>query len=517
MSIDWSKIFNSPEAFIEKTSSVKVIQTHISYIFVLDDIVYKIKKPVNFGFLDFTTLDKRKHFCEKELLLNRRLCPEIYLDVVPVVRSSDGYRIGTKGEIVDYAVKMKRMPEEGMMRRLLQQRSITAHHIELIVKALVPFYEKAATGKGVNEYGSIETIRFNTEENFQQTRSYVGTAISNHRFRFIVNYTREFIKHEKKLFERRIYEGRIREGHGDLYSANICFANNDKVYIFDCIEFNERFRCGDIASEIAFLAMDLDFHGHEDLGKYLVERFVQLSADSELPKVLEFYKTYRAYVRGKIGCFTYSSAELPDTLRTQALEEAQKYFNLAYKYAGGIPVLIVVFGLTGTGKTYLSKILKTEILAEYLSTDILRKRLAGIVAEEKHFEPFEKGIYSPEHTERTYRAIIEEAERLLREGKDVIVDGTFRSKAYRDEIRKMAEKVGARCLFVHCTASDELIRKRLKSRVYKPNEPSDARLETYLIMKQRFEMPAELPSQMLIEVDTSESHELILDRLLSII
>ncbi|RME64471.1 MAG: aminoglycoside phosphotransferase, partial [Nitrospirae bacterium] len=426
MSLDWSKILSSSDAFPESPSSIKAIQTHISYVFVLDDVVYKIKKPVDFGFLDFTTLEKRKHFCEKELELNRRLCPDLYLGVEPIVKTPQGYQIGGEGEVVDYAVKMKRMPEEGMMSNLLRKNSITERHIDLIVDALVEFYKNARTGPGVDEYGSIETVRFNTEENFSQTASYVGTAIGPHRYEYIVSYTRDFIEANRDLFERRIKEGRIREGHGDLYSQNICFKDTEKVYIFDCIEFNERFRSGDVASEVAFLSMDLDYHGRQDLSDYFVKRFIEKSGDRELLQILDFYKTYRAYVRGKIGCFTYSSEEVPENVRAQALEDAKRYFNLAYGYSGGRPTVFVVFGLTGTGKTTLSKALSSRSLATHISSDITRKALAGVRPEEKHLEPYERGIYSSDFTERTYQRMLTLAEEAILEGRDVILDGTYR-------------------------------------------------------------------------------------------
>ncbi len=510
MSTDWAEALG-PEAFVERPSQVKVIQTHISYVFVLDDVVYKIKKPVDFGFLDFTTLEKRKHFCERELDLNRRLCPEVYLQVVPVVKTPEGFRVGAQeGETVEYAIRMRRMPEEGMMQRLLQEGTLTKAHIDLIVDALVEFYKNAATGKGVNEYGSIETIRFNTEENFQQTASFVGTAISRHRYDFIVHYTRQFIDTHKDLFKRRITEGRIREGHGDLYSANICFEGLQKVYIFDCIEFNERFRCGDLASEVAFLAMDLDFHNREDLSRYFVERFIETSGDRDLMEVLDFYKCYRAYVRAKIGCFTSCSEELPEPARQKALNEARRYFNLAYGYAGGRPVVVVVFGLTGTGKTTLARALQKQTLGEYISTDLVRKALAGVPPEEKHFEPFEKGIYSPEFTEKTYRAMLQKAKEAIAQGRDVVLDGTYRGRAYRREVLEMAKAHGAKCLFVQCEAPEQEIKRRIEDRLKRQGEVSDARWQTYLKMRETFEPPEELSSEQLVVTDTTRAEEQIL-------
>lgn len=513
MSLDWASILNNEEAFPERPSRIKIIQTHISYVFVLDQVVYKIKKPVDFGFLDFTTLEKRRHFCEKEIELNRRLCPELYLGVEPVVRTPEGYRIGGEGEVVDYAVKMKRMPEEGMMSNLLKKNSVNEKHIDLVVEALVEFYKNARTGPGVNEYGSIETVRFNTEENFSQTAPYVGIAIPSHRYEHIISYTRDFIESNRDLFERRIREGRIREGHGDLYSQNICFKDTEKVYIFDCIEFNERFRSGDVASEVAFLSMDLDYHNRQDLSEYFVKRFVERTGDRDLLKVLDFYKTYRAYVRGKIGCFTYSSDEVPEETRTLALEDARRYFNLAYRYTGGRPTVFVVFGLTGTGKTTLSKALSRHILATHISSDATRKAIAGVRPEERHLEPYQKGIYSKDFTERTYQKMLDLAEKALLEGKDVILDGTYRQKRHRLAVMDLSRKLGTNILFIHCHAPEEVIKRRLEERIKRSDEVSDARWGIYLKMKEGFEPPQETPKDMILEADTTGGVEPLVNKI----
>lgn len=325
--INWAKELKK-ESFPHKPQNLEIIQTHISYVFIADELVYKIKKPVNFGFLDFTTLELRKHFCEKEVELNRRLCPEVYLGVVPISEKEGSYELESGENIVEYAVKMQKLPIEGMMEKLIKEGSVTKEHIDLIVDILVPFFKNARTGKGIDEYGSIETVSFNTEENFTQTKGYVGRAINRWRYEEIVKWTRSFIKQNQTLFESRISGGFIREGHGDLYSANACFDDLRKVYIFDCIEFNERFRCGDVASDIAFLSMDLDFHGFRELSEYFVNSYVENSGDRDLLKVLNFYKCYRAYVRGKIGCFTSDDQALPEEKEKRHLRQPENTLTL---------------------------------------------------------------------------------------------------------------------------------------------------------------------------------------------
>ncbi|MFH1216064.1 MAG: hypothetical protein V1706_06155 [Pseudomonadota bacterium] len=322
--------FLDPAHYDHPVDRVELVQTHISFVLLAGDFVYKIKKPVNFGFLDFTTLEKREYFCWRELELNKRLCPEIYLDVVKVCRDGAGFAFGS-GEPVEYGVRMKRMDGSRMMGEVIRRGELNESHILSIVDTLVPFYGKAAGGPEIAEFGTARAVAVNVLENFEQTRDFIGKgALHQHQFDAINSYARSFLENESLFLERS--RGRVKDCHGDLYSANICLA--DKVYIFDCIEFNERFRYCDVASDVAFLAMDLDFHGLTPLSELFISRFVEASGDSGLLEVLPFYKCYRAYVRGKIGLFTAHAPEVDDATRQTALQQAEKYFLLAEKYAG---------------------------------------------------------------------------------------------------------------------------------------------------------------------------------------
>ncbi len=508
--INWATELKK-ESFPNNPKSLEIIQTHISYVFISDELVYKIKKPVNFGFLDFTTLELRKFYCEKEVELNRRLCPEIYLGVAPISETSEGYKLENDKNIVEYAVKMRKLPAEGMMKKLINDRALTEKHLDLVVDVLVPFYKYARTGKGIDEHGSIETVSFNTEENFTQTAFYVSKALNRWRYNEIVKWTKKFIRENKDLFESRIKEGFIRECHGDLYSANICFDDLRKVYIFDCIEFNERFRCGDVASDIAFLSMDLDFHSYSELSEYFVKSYTEKSNDQDLMKLLNFYKCYRAYVRGKIGCFTSDDSALSEEERKKALETARKYFDLAYLYSEGKPKLFVVFGLPGTGKSTLARALREQTLAEWIPSDMVRKALVGIAPTEHRYEPFEKGIYSKDFTEKTYMKMIELARENLLRGRDVILDATFRERVYREAV--MHELKFADIYWLWCVADDVVIRERFMKRK-ESEDISDARWEIYLAQKEKFEIPEEIARERLIKIDTSEgkvSIEMILE------
>ena len=312
-------------------TDLRLVQTHISFVLLAGDYVYKFKKPVDFGFLDFSTLEKRKHCCEQELVLNRRLCPEIYLDLITVNKEKEEFSLNGDGEVVEYGVKMARMPEEKMMVNIIRSGQLERTHIDNLVSVLVPFYEKAYRSEEIDKFGTADAVGVNVLENFDQTKDFVGNnSLSRQQFDTISSYAREFLARSDK-FEERISNGKIRDCHGDMYSANICLA--DKVYIYDCIEFNQRFRYCDVASDVAFLAMDLDFWGLEELSNYCINSFVNLSGDNGLAGMLDFSKCSRAYVRGKIGLFTASDPAVDEVVRQQNLEAAGKYFKLAERYA----------------------------------------------------------------------------------------------------------------------------------------------------------------------------------------
>ncbi len=319
-----------PEAYDEDTRKIHKVQTHISVVFLTDNFVYKIKKPVNFGFLDFSTLEKRRFYCEKELELNKRLCDDMYLEVVPINRSTS-IRIKGEGETVEFALKMKRMPQAKIMTKLLEQNKITKRLVDKIAKIIADFHAKAKTGSDINKFGTLAAVKTNCNENFEQTKNVVNKTISASNFKLISEKVSSFMRRNEPLFEKRIAEGKVRDCHGDIHSGNIFVT--DKVYIFDAIEFNERFRYCDVASDIAFLAMDLDLKGKKSLSKFLIEKYIEYSGDGDLIPLLPFYKCYRAYVRGKVVGFKLADPNVSTEEKRKALKEAKAYFELAASYA----------------------------------------------------------------------------------------------------------------------------------------------------------------------------------------
>jgi hypothetical protein len=320
-----------PAAYPEPTSGVELVQTHISWVFLTDGYAYKMKKPVDLGFLDFTTLRRRHYYLKQELTLNRRLCPTVYLSVVPITASGAGVKVGGRGHPVEYLLKMVRLPQERMMDEVADRGELSREHLDRLVTVLVPFYRQAATGPPVNRYGEPGIITYNHEENFARIKSQVDDLLSRELFEEIRNFARGFLAHQRPLLRRRLKEGRIRDRHGDLHMANICLANG--IYVFDCIEFNPRFRYGDVAADVAFLAMDLDFRGLTELSRYFAARFGAAASDVELFMILDFYKCYRACVRGKINALAAAEPEVPPEEQRRAREAARSYFALAGAYA----------------------------------------------------------------------------------------------------------------------------------------------------------------------------------------
>ncbi len=320
-----------PDIYPEPTKNVELLQTHISFIFLGDGYVYKVMKPVDFGFLDFTTLEKREYYCNQEVKLNRRLSPDTYLKVVNITDEGERLAIDGKGSVVEYAVKMKRIPLDKLMLTLLKKGDVTKAMIGSVARKLAKFHESAENSPEIDRFGTVEIIKKNTDENFEQTEKYIGKSISQEQYESIKGYTDSFYERNEGLFEKRIAERRIRDCHGDLHTEHICLT--DPIIIFDCIEFNERFRYSDVAADIAFLAMDLDYHGQEDLSEVLMEAYVRHSGDQEVDRLLGFYKTYRAYVRGKVISFRLDDPNISQEDKEKASRSAAKYFDLAERYA----------------------------------------------------------------------------------------------------------------------------------------------------------------------------------------
>ena len=320
-----------PGAYDEEVKGdIKLLQTHISWIFLTGEYAYKVKKPVDFGFLDFSTLEKRKRFCDLELELNKRLCPEIYLDVLPITEENGTLRINGPGKTVDFVLKMRQLPQDRLMNKLLGSGEIGKDVIDRIAKIMADFHSKAETSNEISSYGAPDKLLENWEENLGHVKPFIGQVISMDDYGFVEDTIKKFMSENGGLFEKRVKEGRTRRIHGDMHSGNI-FVIDGKPCIFDCIEFNMRFSCRDVAADVAFLSMDLDFKNRMELSGLFVDKYVEYSGDEELRKVLLFHKCYYAWVRGEVNALRLKE-DLDGQEREQIVQTSKDYFRLALRY-----------------------------------------------------------------------------------------------------------------------------------------------------------------------------------------
>ncbi|HUT71347.1 MAG TPA: phosphotransferase [Desulfatiglandales bacterium] len=322
---------SNPASLPDDANTVSVIQTHISIVFLADEFVYKIKKPVNFGFLDFSTLEKRHYYCQQEITLNRRLCKDVYLAVLPILYDGKIHKIAQgKGRVAEYAVKMKRLPDEMIMKSLLSRGELEVKHLEKLSKLLAKFHLTTENSKDIDKYGEPEIFAVNTDENFAQTEKYISITIRNKDFKALKTWTADFYHTHDDLFWKRIEAKKIRDCHGDLHMDHICFG--DDLCIFDCIEFNDRLRYTDPLADIGFLMMDLEYHEGSSFSKQLWELYKKSAGETEVDILLNFYKVYRAYVRGKVTSFQLDDENIGSEKKEVAVKTAKRYFELASSY-----------------------------------------------------------------------------------------------------------------------------------------------------------------------------------------
>jgi aminoglycoside phosphotransferase family enzyme/predicted kinase len=479
-----------PEAFPrlppgERT--VTVTHTHASAVLLTGDRAYKLKKPNNFGFFDYSTPALRRHFCGEEVRLNSRLAPHVYLGVSPVLLDAGGGvtfgpalspdelpepGITFEGAmVIDYAVVMVRLPDDAMLETLVRRNAVSDEVIREVARRVATFHAAVPTSERIASFGRLELIRANWDENFAQMEPYIGRALDSDEFSAIRDYVYEFMSAHERLFEARIRDGRIRDCHGDLrlqhvYVLDRAHKEPDAVAIVDCIEFNERFRYSDVAAEIAFLTMELEMAGRADLSRAFTAAYADLAHDHALRELLPFYACYRACVRGKVLSFQLDEHEVPPEQREAARAFAQRHFALAAHYAQGPrqPLLIMVGGVMGTGKSTVAESLHHELGGTLVSTDAIRKRLAGRAATDLSADAFGTGLYSAEWTERTYEATLAAAHASLADGHTTVIDASFGRAEHRRRASQIAADAGARAIFVECICPRDLALTRLAER-----------------------------------------------------
>ncbi|UCF90275.1 MAG: AAA family ATPase [Desulfobacterales bacterium] len=503
-----------PEFYPHAVTAIAQRDTHISKVFLTGPYAYKIKKAVNLEFLDFTTLEKRRHFCRQEVMLNRRLAPDVYLDVIPIIQLDGRYRLGGSGPAVEYAVKMRQLPDDRSMLRLVRRGKLENESLDALARILAEFYNGASTSARINTVGSWETVWTNTEENFRQTERFAGQLLDERIFRIIRAATQTFLIRQKALFERRIDRAKIRDCHGDLRAGHIYFA--DGIQIIDCIEFNDRFRYADITADLAFLAMDLDYEGYPQIAQRMIEAYLRYDPDPELFVLLDFYKCYRAHVRVKINCFRLQEENLSLQEKSRLTRETRRYLDLAYHYAVRFtrPTIWVICGLPASGKSTLSHELAKTLNAKVLQSDVVRKELFGLQPLASRDLPFEEGLYSPEASSLTYGKLLMLAQEEIEKGASVLLDATFGRRRQRDEATRLARDMDANIIFIECISPLAVLKKRLAGRKAGVAIP-DARLHHLQPINASFEPLEELPDEMHIRIDTEAPLEASLRQILA--
>ena len=499
-----------PTFYPHRTTNIQVAETHISKVFLTGDFAYKVKKPVNFGFLDFTTLKKRRHYCEQEVLLNQRLSKGVYLDVVAITQEPTAYMFNGPGEPVEYAVKMRQLPRGKTMLELLLRGKLSGVMVQELVDVLVHFYQRARKGPEIDVLGSREMVEINTGEDFTQTEPFVPEILNQKKFSRLNQAVLTFLSNHEQLFNHRIEAGFIRDCHGDLRLGHIYFLDHSDsltdIQIIDCIEFNERFRYGDVAADLAFLAMDLDYHGFAEVGRDLVTGYAQAANDPEVFLLLDFYKCYRAHVRCKVECLRQAAGDLPAKKARVVVERAQRYFDLASWYAASFnrPTLWIVCGLIGSGKSTIAAALAKPLKVKILSSDFIRKKMFELSPQEPALAAFEEGLYTPVVTARTYENMLLQAKVEISSGNSVILDATFGKRQHRKAFRRMAKEMGANVIFVECFCPDSELRQRLAGRQSKITI-SDARLQHLEAQRHVFQPLHELEDSLHVRVRTDQA------------
>ncbi len=498
----------NPASYPHRPRRVKLVETHSALVFIAGPLVYKIKKAVNLGFLDFSTLEKRRFDSEREVALNSRLSKGLYLGVIPISIRDGALTFGQGNEVVDYAVKMRTLASRYFLDRLLARGAAGTREMDRIVGALAKFYTSIPTTEEIEKWGRIDHLKISTDENFQQTQEFVGNALSKAAFETIQFYTNEFYRREAGLFESRLSGRWIRDGHGDLRMEHAHLAPKT-LNIFDCIEFNDRLRYVDVANDAAFLAMDLDIAGRPDLGRYFASRMAGALGDTGLPRLIDFYKCYRACVRGKVSAIQSVGPGMPASLREARLATARLHFRQALRYAvaGSEPLVLAVTGRAGSGKSALARALAGELGWPVFSSDQTRKEIAGLPLFARGDAASRATLYSSGMTRRTYDKLVTEAAGLARQGTSVILDATFGRRALRQQLRETMSGLGVALQFVEAEVDDETVRRRLHARDTRTDEVSDARLEDFEMLMSGYEPPSKTPGADLCVVGTAGSPE----------
>lgn len=451
---------------------IRLLQTHISYVLLTGDYAYKVKKPADFGFLNFSTLERRHFFCQEELRLNQRLCPELYLQVLGIEQKSNPSETSTeeygwsegKGTICDYAIQMRQFDQAQLFSHLFAENALTPALMSQLGKQLAHFHTQAATSPEITAFGHPAAVQEIVENSYGLGQGFIGRSQTEAQYRETKAFTDQFFEdHADWLVDRQAL-GKIRECHGDIHLNNICLYQN-VIQIFDCIEFNQEFRNIDVIYDAAFLVMDLQFRGRPDLANAFLNAYLEWSNDYDGAVLLPLYLSMRAYIRGNVNSLALNDPAIPETDKTTIAKTAAAYYHQAWAYTQPqTGVLYVMVGVSGSGKSTVARQLAQQTNGIHIRSDAVRKHLAGLDLDERGDQAgkFGTGIYTPEMTQKTYDRLLELGIFLAGQGLTVILDAKYDRQALRQSVISQAKAIPLK--FIHCTAPVATIRDRLNQR-----------------------------------------------------
>ncbi|WP_416467533.1 AAA family ATPase [Pseudomonas sp. LFS044] len=493
----------NPALYPHPVKGFELIETHISWVLLTGEYAYKIKKPMNFGFLDFTELGQREHFCNEELRLNQRLTEGLYLEVLPITGSAEAPQIAGEGAAIEYALKMRQFPQGQMLTTLQANGELDAGHIDQMARQIAEFHLQTPKVPAEQPFGSPESVMAPVEQNFEQIRPFLSDKADLQQLDNLQAWARSSFERLEGLFAARKANGFTRECHGDIHLGNATVIDG-KVVIFDCIEFNEPFRKTDVWADTAFLAMDLEDRGLKCLARRFVSQYLELTGDYEGLEVLNFYKAYRALVRAKIALFSMP-ANADGVQRATSLRTYRNYANLAESYSA-IPsrLLAITHGVSAVGKSHVAMRLVEALGAVRVRSDVERKRLFG---EQQQAEAgqLQTGIYDQDASAATYQRLQQLAATILRAGFPVVLDATYLKQAQRQAAAEVASSTGVPLLILDCQAPEAVIASWLAQRQAQNTDPSDATLEVVKAQQASREPLDEVELQQSTRVDTQDA------------
>lgn len=486
-------------AYPHPAEEIKLIETHISWVFLTGEYAYKIKKPLNLGFLDFSTLEKRKYNCERELLLNRRLVPDIYIDVVPIGGVAEHPRFNATPAI-EYTVKMRQFSPQDQLDALLARGELQREHMDELADTIAKFHQSIETAALDSHWGEPAQLWQAVAENFSQIRSLIDDTQD---LNTLEQWSKSEFKRLEPFFIQRKKAGFVRNCHGDMHLANIALID-DRIAIFDCIEFNDAFRWIDVISEIAFTLMDLTDRNKADFAARLLDRYLQQTGDYQGLTLLPFYLVYRAMVRAKVAVIRGQQPGISAKEKTQAEKDYHDYTVLAQRFTQKRqPVLFITHGLSGSGKTTLSQPLLERFNLIRLRSDVERKRLFGFSAEEKTGSETEMGIYHSDASKRTYQHLLKTASLLCQNGFSVVVDATFLKRAQRRLFHQLANQLKTPFVILHFHADEPLLRQWIRARAEINKDASEATLDVLNWQIKTAEAAAENEADYIVSIDSA--------------